>query len=85
MQRGIESYCRISHIWLTNKQVFTRNSPHLTDRLSSIFFMQAWHRVRTAGDLTNLLALGSVGSFLKIKYKRGRSTFLWSGRLTDGK
>ena len=63
----------------------SRTARQVDDVITSIFFMQSWHRVRTASDLTNLLALGPVGSFLKLKYRRGRTSYIWSGRLTDGR
>ena len=40
------------------------------------------HRIHTASDVTNLLSLCRVGTFLKIKYKRGKRYYEWSGRLT---
>lgn len=39
------------------------------------------HRINTASDVTNLLSLCRVGTFLKIKYKRGKRFYEWSGRL----
>ncbi len=39
------------------------------------------HRIHTASDITNLLSLCRVGTFLKIKYKRGNRFYEWSGRL----
>ena len=39
------------------------------------------HRINTASDITNLLSLCRVGTFLKIKYKRGKRFYEWSGRL----
>jgi S1-C subfamily serine protease len=39
------------------------------------------HRINTASDITNLLSLCRVGTFLKIKYKRGKRYYEWSGRL----
>jgi serine protease Do len=39
------------------------------------------HRINTASDITNLLSLCGVGTFLKIKYKRGKRFYEWSGRL----
>jgi len=41
------------------------------------------HRINTASDVTNLLSLCRVGTFLKIKYKRGKRFYEWSGRLPE--
>ena len=63
----------------------TRTAVKLGDVVTSVFIMQEWHRVRTASDLTNLLALASSGDFLKIKYRRGRTSYVWAGRLGTGR
>lgn len=39
------------------------------------------HRIHTASDVTNLLSLCRAGTFLKVKYKRGKRFYEWSGRL----
>ena len=42
------------------------------------------HRINTASDITNLLSMCRAGTFLKIKYKRGKRFYEWSGKLTAG-
>ncbi len=59
----------------------TRTAVRVGDVVTSVFIMQDWHRVRSASDLTNLLALAASGDFLKIKYRRGRTSYIWAGRL----
>ena len=62
-----------------------RTAVRLGDVVTSVFIMQEWHRVRTASELTNLLALASTGDFLKLKYRRGRTSYVWAGRLGKGR
>ncbi|MHC5010999.1 MAG: S1C family serine protease [Planctomycetota bacterium] len=54
------------------------------DVITSIW-NRSWQRINTASDVTNLLSLCPAGTFLKIKYKRGRSSYTWSGRLAEGR
>lgn len=59
----------------------TRTAVQVGDIVTSVFIMRDWHRVRSASELTNLLAMASSGDFLKIKYRRGRTSYIWAGRL----
>lgn len=53
----------------------------LGDVVVSIWGFGEDHRIRTASDVTNLLSLCREGGFLKLKYKRGKRYYEWSGRL----
>ncbi len=51
------------------------------DVIVSIWGFGEDHRIRTASDVTNLLSLCREGTFLRIKFRRGRLSYEWSGRL----
>lgn len=51
------------------------------DVITSIWGLGDYHRVRTASEVTNILSFCKVGTFLKVKYKRGSTYYEWSGQL----
>ena len=53
----------------------------LGDVIVTIWGFGEDHRIRTGSDVTNLMSLCRVGTYLKIKYKRGSRYYQWSGRL----
>ncbi|MFV1958121.1 MAG: S1C family serine protease, partial [Planctomycetota bacterium] len=82
--RGYAVGARVKTVHEKSPAAASRTALKKGDLVTSVFFMQTWHRIRTESDLTNLLALGSVGDFLKVKYRRGRNSYSWQGRLTGG-
>jgi S1-C subfamily serine protease len=62
----------------------TRSALVVGDVVTSVW-MESWHRIRTASDVTNILSLCPAGTYLKVKYRRGRVSYTWSGRLAEAR
>jgi S1-C subfamily serine protease len=52
------------------------------DVITSVW-CKSWQRIRTASDVTNFLSLCPAGTYIKVKYKRGKASYTWTGRLAN--
>jgi serine protease DegQ len=80
-KKGVPAGARIDRIDRRSPAAFGGKSLQVGDVVESLTKGGTTHKIRTADDLTNALVLYPAGTQVRIRYRRGRKSRTWAGKL----